>query len=528
MNKNELERLLAQAIEGDLNDADGRQLLEACRDDASVVRRLADLIAVERNLHHVLEQDSDHFAGELVRRIRGEEQEEQAFQSEVFTDRVIQRLQWGRRIRLASIGAAAALVCVGLILFFQDRDKAVAQIVRAEAERWQPVDANLDVGDRLDIGKGLVSLRYQRGVTVVLEGPADFEITGDSSGFLHRGRLVVEVSEIEGRGFAIDGPHGRLIDLGTRFGVSVEDDGAMEVHVLEGVVDAVAKSGEITRLRENEAMRLGAAEVRRLPNADESAFVTQLPPNEERPPRYVRWRFDEPKGEFVRNDGNGLGGGEADAHLKAAIDSEQPQRIEGVFGGALRFDGSGAYAESAFRGIGGTGPRTVSFWVRVRKDFGDREGFGIVNWGSYAHEGAAWQVAVNSYLPQGPLGRLRVGTHGGEVVGSTDLRDGKWHHCAVVMYGDKNARPNTATHVLLYVDGLLESAQRKSIRSTEIRSQVDHGIWMGRNLAYTQEGKSSGGDYGKFFRGDIDEMIIADTALSQREIQSLMNRNVMP
>ena len=128
--------------------------------------------------------------------------------------------------------------------------------------------------------------------------------------------------------------------------------------------------------------------------------------------------------------------------------------------------------------------RTVAFWVKVPRSSQTNEGYGIINWGTSGRPGMAWQISVNPEVEDGPLGRLRVGVHGGWVVGTSDLRDDRWHHCAVVMYGGH--RPDAGTHVLLFVDGELEPAARKAVQEirTETKGALAHNMWLGRNLSY--------------------------------------------
>jgi hypothetical protein len=164
----------------------------------------------------------------------------------------------------------------------------------------------------------------------------------------------------------------------------------------------------------------------------------------------------------------------------------------------------------------------VAFWVKVPRDSSIEEGYGIVNWGTAA-PGLAWQISVNPQANDGPLGRLRLGVHDGWVVGTTDLRDDRWHHCAVVMYGGH--RPDSATHILLYLDGELEPAARKAVR--EIRTQITgegaHNMWLGRNLGYIRLGEPA--PLGRFFRGSVDEVFVFNASLNQEQIRSLMKYN---
>lgn len=200
----------------------------------------------------------------------------------------------------------------------------------------------------------------------------------------------------------------------------------------------------------------------------------------------------------------------------------QPQLTEGPFGSALQFDGKGAFAESNYPGVGGNMPRTVAFWVNVPSDFKTSQAYAMVSWGDYKEEkpGAVWQISVNPAKEDGPIGRLRVGVHGGKVVGSTDLRNDRWHHVAVILYPAEHN--SIDQQVLLYVDGKLESPTSRvlSFIETEVETST-HGVWLGRNVNVS---KSAGG----FFRGALDEVYIFDAALSQGDIRRLMERNEPP
>jgi hypothetical protein len=111
------------------------------------------------------------------------------------------------------------------------------------------------------------------------------------------------------------------------------------------------------------------------------------------------------------------------------------------------------------------------------------------------------------------------------VIGSTDLRDGKWHHVAVVMYPGSN--PDVGKHVLLYVDGALDEVSQRALREidTEI-GNADHGVWLGRNVSH--DGRKDRREDGGFFRGSLDEVFIFGAALSSEEVRQLMKTNQVP
>ncbi len=199
-----------------------------------------------------------------------------------------------------------------------------------------------------------------------------------------------------------------------------------------------------------------------------------------------------------------------------------PQPVEGPFGSAMHFDGKGAYAETKYRGIEGKQPRTVAFWVKVPRDFNSKEGFAMVSWGKFPDEipGGVWQISINPIEADGPLGRLRLGVMGGNAIGTTDLRNDRWHHIAVVLYPVAN--PDLGQHVLFFIDGAVETVSYRTLGKidTEVAS-ADHGVWLGRDITSTAGAE-------RYFRGGIDEVYIFDAALSEPEIRALMERNETP
>ena len=90
------------------------------------------------------------------------------------------------------------------------------------------------------------------------------------------------------------------------------------------------------------------------------------------------------------------------------------------------------------------------------------------------------------------------------------------------MYG--GVRANTATHVLLYVDGKLEPASRKGVREIITDTEnAGHGIFAGRNVGF--RGQSINPEGGAFFRGSVDEVFIVAGALSQEQIRRIMRES---
>ena len=528
MSPEELEELIARAAAGMLPPAEAGRLVAAVREDAQLRRRFARHFVIERLLYTVsLDADGSRTAREVALRLRQERNA--AAPKPGFVETVAEtarRWLWWRRVAWIGGVAALLLALVGGWLWYAEATRPVATLARVEGVKWKGAEPRglLPSGTRLKAERGLFELRFTGGSRVVVEAPADVEIEGPGRVFLHLGRAVAHVPE-QARGFILDSPRGRLVDLGTEFGVAVAPNGNTEVHVLDGMVEASLNQTVPVLLRESEALRATHGEPMRK-RADEGAFVTSMPPVTSRPPSYIHWSFDDAADTIFANTGRNLGEEEETRLLAHAFGrAAGPERRPGRFGQALEFDGINDFAESPFRGITGGRARSIVFWVKLPRDFRITQGYGIISWGDIHREGGAWQISANPAEQAGELGRLRVGTKSGYVVGTTDLRDDRWHHCAVVMYG--GPRPTTGTHVLLYVDGQLEPSPRKSVQEIATVASAQHGLWLGRNLSFHDDSMGSV-PTGSFFRGSVDEVYIFDGALSHREIEALMRNNVPP
>lgn len=147
----------------------------------------------------------------------------------------------------------------------------------------------------------------------------------------------------------------------------------------------------------------------------------------------------------------------------------------------------------------GTSPRTITAWIQAPPAV-LAPGLGsIVSWGSNGGaNGNKWHWRLEGASPG--TGTLRIEVKGGYLRGTTDLRDGEWHHVALVF-------PNGGSNVtdcLLYVDGVLESVGNSSAQA--VATSLAGGLVIGKD------------DQGRHFEGLIDELRIGDEALSGGEI----------
>lgn len=516
MNK-ESQQLIADYMAG---KAVEDELLAACREDPEVLQALAELTAVDHLLQlEAGDSGADVFAAEVRARLEAEADAS-------FSHEVRARIEGKKRNRWIAYFAYAAAACVALsiVLFYQMRaGPYLAELTATRDANWG--NAELENGESLKKGRVLLTHGYSEitmnsGVTLVLEAPVEIQIESQDLIRLVHGKLVAKVPEVA-IGFTVLTPTSEVVDLGTEFAMSVDVGGASEVHVLDGEVKARSLKGKkFTHLLKDEGMAFEDQYLEARIRSQPENYLRALPGRSSEDPDYLHWSFDG-GGEELISAGKGMNGQFAKGWLKSLNAGEGPVYQNGQYGQALYFNGQDAYVETDFSGIGGSAPRTVAFWVKVPEDFNIHNGYGILGWGRMS-KGAAWQISPNPAAEDGPLGRIRIGTYEAPVIGTTDLRDNRWHHVAVVMYGGDSV--NAATHILLYVDGQLEPTSIKSI--TSIDTELDHAsslpMMIGRNLGFRHD---SSKNQNRFFKGWLDEIYVVDAALDQKQIQNLMQNN---
>lgn len=367
-------------------------------------------------------------------------------------------------------------------------------------------------GGTLELDSGLVGITFDTGAEITLEGPASLRVESENKTRLNSGRASAYCPE-QARGFVMLTPSSFIRDLGDAFSVEVRNNQETDLHVLEGEVEVAATGRDGAKpkvLRQREAVRLASGGMRSIsfrpdhPGDHKVRHAAKIPPS-------VHWSFDDWNGNTTL-DTQGV-------HLltvgkgtrKTALET-----VDGPFGTALHFDGRTTYAKSDYPGIGGSQARTVACWVRIKPDseVSPRSPDGIVAWG-LVRPNESWQLAWNNEDRQGILGAPRVEFGDGFAIASTDLRDGQWHHLAVVCLGGPKA--NVATHVRIYVDGKLEplSGRRQRPIETDTTSSDAKPLTLGRHL-----GKNGGK-----FAGDLDEVHIFEGALLPNQIMKLMKKN---
>lgn len=172
--------------------------------------------------------------------------------------------------RLAKFAAAASVVLVGGVAAMSawkganaEPAGACATLVEARDVDWAECGLPHAVGDRIvpstvGLNRGTVVLRFDSGAVATLTGPVELLVEGRKSAELKRGSVLVR-AERESAGFTLRTSASDYVDLGTEFGVAVNEDASSEVHVFEGVVIARPRASDlVVPVLRNEAGRVEA------------------------------------------------------------------------------------------------------------------------------------------------------------------------------------------------------------------------------------------------------------------------------
>jgi uncharacterized protein len=199
------------------------------------------------------------------------------------------------------------------------------------------------------------------------------------------------------------------------------------------------------------------------------------------------WKFDETSGTVAADSAKAGHKGLLEGGL-----SFDTHSAPGRLGKAIGLDGKKCCIRIVgFKGVTGSGPRTVAAWIKTAAPSGE-----IVSWGRDEY-GRMWTVGfIRSHLGVTPKG--------GYLYMKARLHDDAWHHVAVVV--QEASPPNLHDHVKLYADG--EPAEIDDIGLLDLWP-----IETGDKLDVT---------IGRRLNGLIDDLRVYDRALSEDEIKAIV------
>lgn len=517
MDSEHLEAYLA----GELDENGRGQVEHALRHDADLRASFVAQARTDAALRTLLGPGREAFQQGVLARLRSEGAGDRGFAKSVLLEIVEERegrrpVAWPDLVKAGLISAAAS---VGLLLLLQSiilhkrpeppkggEAAFAARIERSENLVWDAASLSKVREDgwlasgllRLESGSAVIV--FNSGATALVEGPAELSIESGNRMFLKSGRLAADVPT-QAHGFTVNTPRLNAVDLGTRFGMAVDEEGNSELHVMEGEVAASRTSGRsvATVVREGLALRADGRTRSGLvpvPYGGDTFRLRLGSPAAVHPA--LRYAFDESSGATLEDTGKAR---HFDIPLVAPGElGRSPRRAAGRIGGGLVFQPGETLDAPLSEEFRLDEAHTFAFWVKLPAKVGRETPERLLE---YGREGSAWRIACHSGADGGIRGALRVEYGGGHVVGSTDLADGDWHHVAYRYLGGKG---DPASHLHLFVDGKPETISRS---------------WPGSLPKGGAEKLRLGGDREMGFQGWIDDLILFQEAVSTPSIQAL-------
>ncbi|MCP5557400.1 MAG: FecR domain-containing protein [Verrucomicrobiaceae bacterium] len=369
----------------------------------------------------------------------------------------------------------------------------------------------------LKLRSGIAQIEFYQGARVLIEGPAEFRLISSGEATCTRGKLSAHVPP-QAKGFRINTPQGTVVDLGTEFGLDVNDASA-EVHVFKGEVELHQASEAMQSLKQGQAMAFADKGQMLAANASNFASLNEI---DARSQQSQRSQFESWLARSAKLNG--------DAGLKLRFDFQDDEGARSLhnhaLNGGLIEDGSivgAAWTEGRwsgkraleFRNVsdrvrlyvpGETAALTMSVWVRVNGlDRAFNSLFMSESWGDRK---VHWQITREGKVRLGVAGRGSV-KHADydTAVFFTPERLGRWTHLAVVF----DPSTQEARH---YANGELIARLPLKDASPLKLGVAELGNWSDR--------RNQGGVAIRHLSGAMDEFALWDRALSSAEIAQLI------
>lgn len=169
-----------------------------------------------------------------------------------------------------SVAAATLALAAAVVAGFwisrgrqEMRPVTVATMAQSQNTKWAgstlPTQENSKLGrGMLALVEGVATLRFDSGAMVTLEAPTRLEIVDAMNCRLLEGSVTAEVP-VPAHGFTIETPDLKVVDIGTRFGVTAGAAGDSHVYVFEGEVKLEKLTGEeMRRLKQGKTFHLNS------------------------------------------------------------------------------------------------------------------------------------------------------------------------------------------------------------------------------------------------------------------------------
>ncbi|MFN3151298.1 FecR domain-containing protein [Bremerella sp.] len=165
-----------------------------------------------------------------------------------------------RNVSLVGLALSLLLIAAGLTGWWLSSSRGIPLVV-ISATDLEFAKGSRIYRKQIDITQGSLKFRLDSGAEVEAIGPVQLELVSDMLVRVVQGSVTVDVGD-DAVGFQVETTEAQIVDLGTRFGVSVREAGETDVVVFEGAVDVHSNPGQskptspVVNLKEGEAIRV--------------------------------------------------------------------------------------------------------------------------------------------------------------------------------------------------------------------------------------------------------------------------------
>jgi ferric-dicitrate binding protein FerR (iron transport regulator) len=173
----------------------------------------------------------------------------------------------GRRARPGKLRilwfAAAAVLAISVLAWIHMTRGVEVEVIASRDVQVSKGCLSPETGSRsrvrdLTLEKGVLKLRLAHDVSIELLAPAQLRFIDPRHVRILSGKATVDVGQ-HGKGFILDAPQTRVVDLGTRFGVDASAADSTGVVVIEGSVELHSRQGKVNHLAEGEGVVVNTA-----------------------------------------------------------------------------------------------------------------------------------------------------------------------------------------------------------------------------------------------------------------------------
>lgn len=434
------------------------------------------------------------------------------------------------------------LVDEGATILYEDSFEPIARMITSSDLVWGSDNQVEMHGNELepgllDLQEGSMEVVFENGVRFGLKAPVCVELSSPQRLDLYHGSLAVHVPGLA-EGLTITTPDAVLKAHTVQAQISAGEGRSTLVDVESGALDLFTEDRRGSEIRRSivrrESMEIAKgtdSPITETRKVKDLQFDLSLPPELENL-RYAHYSFDETfRNGTVKNLGNIPEGDGWLAGIAARPEYPAPRQVPGRFGKALECSGNGEGMLADLKEFGSDEPGSVAFWIKMAPDTVPRECEYIFSWHMYSTPEKKWheddktelacRIRINNNASKGVVGAVLIEFRNQWICGTTDLRDGRWHHVTTLFH-----RGYYGTRVQHYIDGkIARSSARGETWFPLKRSEVGGGsIAVGR-VYWPKFPSHLPQDSTVGLQGAIDELYVFDQPVLPSHASRLFMEN---